>query len=135
VASALSDLPPPLSLAGLDGGRVLAAALDAAPAFVRAEVGRLLPQLAAGAGDAGAADQREGWRRERLFAGVAELLAAVARGSRSGFGLVVEDVHWADSETLDFLTYLARPGRLGAVRVVVTCRGDEAPVEPQVAGP
>ena len=128
VGSALGEL------AGLDGGRVLAAALDAAPAFVRAEVGRLLPQLAAGAGDAGAADQREGWRRERLFAGVAELLAAVARGSRSGLGLVVEDLHWADSETLDFLTYLARPGRLDAVRVVVTCRGDEAPVKPQVAG-
>lgn len=127
VGSALGEL------AGLDGGRVLAAALDAAPGFVRAEVGRLLPQLAAGAGDAGAAGRGEGWRRERLFAGVAELLAAVARGSRSGLGLVVEDVHWADSETLDFLTYLARPG-LGAVRVVVTCRGDEAPVKPQFAG-
>ena len=128
VGSALGEL------ASLDGGRVLAAALDAAPGFVRAEVARLLPQLAVGAGDAGAAGRGEGWRRERLFAGVAELLAAVASGSRSGFGLVVEDVHWADSETLDFLTYLARPGRLGVVRVVVTCRGDEAPVKPQVAG-
>jgi DNA-binding CsgD family transcriptional regulator/tetratricopeptide (TPR) repeat protein len=127
VGSALGEL------SGLDGGRVLAAALDAAPAFVRAEVGRLLPQLAGGDSDAGEADQREGWRRERLFAGVAELLAAVARGSRSGLGLVVEDVHWADGETLDFLTYLTRPGRLGAVRVVVTCRGDEAPVKPQFA--
>jgi len=128
VRSALGEL------AGLDGGRVLGAALDAAPAFVRAEVGRLLPQLAASAGDAGAADQREAWRRERLFAGVAELLGALAKGSRSGLGLVVEDVHWADSETLDFLTYLTRPGRLGAVPVVVTCRGDEAPLKPQVAG-
>ena len=49
-------------------------------------------------------------------------------------GLVVEDVHWADSETLDFLTFLARPGRPGPVRVVVTCRADEVPVAAHVAG-
>ena len=127
VASALGEL------ASLDDGRVLAAALDAAPGFARAEVGRLLPQLAAGAGEPGAAERGEGWRRERLFAGVAELLAAVGRGSRSGLGLVVEDVHWADSETLDFLTFLGRAGRAGVVRVVVTCRGDEVPLKPQVA--
>src|SRR5262249_4633741 len=52
----------------------------------------------------------------------------------SGAGLVVEDVHWADSATLDLLTYLARPGRGGSVRVVVTCRSDEAPVAAAVAG-
>jgi hypothetical protein len=48
-------------------------------------------------------------------------------------GLVVEDVHWADSETLDCLTFLGRAGSPGAVRVVVTCRSDEAPLKPQVA--
>ncbi len=37
VAAALGEL------GGLDGGGLLAAALDAAPQFVRAEVGRLLP--------------------------------------------------------------------------------------------
>jgi hypothetical protein len=72
-----------------------------------------------------------GWERERLFAGVAELLNAVAAGSAAGVGLVVEDVHWADTATLDLLTFLARHGRRGAVRVVVTCRSDEAPL----AGP
>jgi hypothetical protein len=65
---------------------------------------------------------------------VAELLAAVAERSTSGFGLVVEDVHWADSATLDFLTFLVRAGRRGSVRVVVTCRADEAPLEAQAAG-
>ena len=49
-------------------------------------------------------------------------------------GLVVEDVHWADSETLDFLTFLVRAGRRGPVRVVATCRGDEAPLAEHVAG-
>jgi DNA-binding CsgD family transcriptional regulator len=52
---------------------------------------------------------------------------------RSPVGLVVEDVHWADSATLDCLTFLAGAGRGGAVTVVVTCRGDEAPLERQVA--
>ena len=120
-------------LARLGGGGRLAVALDAAPAYVRDEVGRLLPGLAPDGGTG--RDGRAGeWSRERLFAGVAEVLAAVAAESPSGMGLVVEDVHWADSETLDFLTFLVRAGRRGPVRVVATCRGDEAPLAAHVAG-
>jgi len=104
VAQALGDL------GRLDGGGLLAAALDATPAYVRAEVGRLLP----GAGAGAVPDARgEEWSRERLFAALAELLAAVAARSGRGAGLVVEDVHWADSATLDCLTYLARGARHG----------------------
>jgi DNA-binding CsgD family transcriptional regulator/tetratricopeptide (TPR) repeat protein len=127
VADALGEL------GRLEGGRLLAAALEAGPGYVREEVGRLLPGMGpdGGTGPAG----RDGeWSRERLFAGVAELLAAVAGRSRSGVGVVVEDVHWADSETLDFLTFLVRAGRRGPVRVVVTCRADEAPLAEHVAG-
>jgi DNA-binding SARP family transcriptional activator len=119
-------------LARLDEGRVLAVGLDAAPGFVRGVVGRLLPQLGPGGGPSlGGRDG--GWERERLFAGVAELLSAVAAASGAGVVLVVEDVHWADTATLDLLTFLARPGRRGRVRVVVTCRGDEAPLAGPVA--
>jgi DNA-binding CsgD family transcriptional regulator/tetratricopeptide (TPR) repeat protein len=126
VADALGEL------GRLSGGALLAAALDAAPGYVRDEVGRLLPGLGPGGGTA--PDGREGqWSRERLFAGVAELLAAVARRSASGAGLVVEDVHWADSATLDCLTFLARAGQRGGARLVVTCRGDEAPLAAHVA--
>jgi DNA-binding CsgD family transcriptional regulator/tetratricopeptide (TPR) repeat protein len=119
-----------------EDGRLLAAALDAAPEYVREEAGRLLPGLdpKRPAGEMGP-DGRDGeWSRERLFAGVADLLAAVAGRSASGVGLVVEDVHWADSATLDCLTFVARAGRRGGVRVVVTCRGDEAPLAAPVAG-
>ena len=120
-------------LAGLDGGRLLAAALDAAPGYVRGEVARLLPAM--GPGGEAAPGGRDGeWSRERLFAGVAEALTAVAGLCQSGVGLIVEDVHWADSETLDFLTFLVRAGRRGPVRVVATCRGDEAPLAALVAG-
>jgi hypothetical protein len=77
----------------LEGGQLLAAALDAAPAYVPGEVGRLLPGI--GPGDAAGGDGQDGeWSRERLFAAVADLLAAVAGRAASGAGLVVEDVHW-----------------------------------------
>ena len=126
VASALGEL------AGLGDGKVLAAALGAAPGFVRGEVGRLLPQVGPGGGPGwGGQDGR--WRRERLFAAVAELLDAAAAATGAGVWLVVEDVHWADGETLDLLTFLSRPGRRGGV-CVVTCRGDEAPLAAPVAG-
>ena len=127
VADALGEL------GRLEGGGLLAAALDAAPGYVREEVGRLLPGMDPGGGTGPAGRDGE-WSRERLFAGAAELLAAVAGRAGPGVGLVVEDVHWADSETLDFLTFLVRGGRWGPVRVVATCRGDEAPLAEHVAG-
>ena len=125
VADALGEL------ARLEGGGLLAAALDAAAgmcgqrwggccrswARVRAGPGR------PGRGVAAGAAVRRRWR------------SCWPRWPRRvGVGLVVEDVHWADSETLDFLTFLARAGRWGPVRVVVTCRRDEAPLAAQVAG-
>ena len=115
-------------LARLKGGRLLEAALGEAPPYVRAEVERLLPQL--GSSAPGTGGRAEG-QRERLFTAVAELLGSVAR--QSGLALVVEDVHWADSATLDCLTFLTRAGRCGEVTAVVTCRSDAAPLNAQVA--
>jgi predicted ATPase len=110
VADALGEL------SRLDGGALFEATLAAAPAYVRSEVVRLLPRL--GPAEPGAAGPAEGWRHERLFAAVAELLGGVAR--RSSTVLLIEDVHWADGSSLDFLTYLIRAGQGGAVPVVVT---------------
>jgi ATP/maltotriose-dependent transcriptional regulator MalT len=123
VADALGELNR------VDGGELLEAALAVTPRYVRAEVERLLPQLGSGAvessgpGDSG--------QRDRLFAAIAELLGAVAQRRR--IVLVVEDAHWADSATLDCLMFLTRARRDSGLTVVVTCRGDEAPLEPQVA--
>ena len=127
VADALGEL------GRLNGGGLLAAALDAAPGYVREEVARLLPGMDPGGGTGPAGRDGE-WSRQRLFAGVAELLAVVAETAGPGVGLVVEDVHWADGETLDFLNFLVRAGRRGPVRVVATCRGDEAPLAEHVPG-
>jgi hypothetical protein len=127
VADALGDLDR------LQGGRLLAAVLDAAPDYVREELARLLPGLGPGSG--AVSDGADGqWSQQRLFAGMAELLAGVADRSVAGVGLVVEDVHWADSATLDCLTLLFRTGRRSGLTVVVTCRADEAPVAAHVAG-
>jgi hypothetical protein len=117
-------------LSRLDGGELLEAALGMVPPYVRAEVERLLPQLEPGGTPAGG--RGGGWRRERLFAGVAELLGAVARPC--GLGLVIEDVHWADTATLDCLTFLGCAGDGGPLTVVVTCRSDEPRLDAHVAG-
>jgi DNA-binding CsgD family transcriptional regulator/tetratricopeptide (TPR) repeat protein len=115
-------------LSRVDGGGLLEAALAVTPRYVRGELERLLPQLGSGAAESsGPGDSRQ---RERLFAAVAELLGAVAQRRRTV--LVVEDAHWADTATLDCLTFLMRARRDSAVTVVVTCRGDEAPLEPHV---
>ena len=112
VADALGEL------SRLEDGRVLDGALGRVPRYVRTEIARLLPQLEAADPGLGGV---EGWQRERLFLAVAELLGAVAQ--ESGLVVVVEDVHWADSATLDCLTYLARAASTDAVTLVVTCRG------------
>jgi tetratricopeptide (TPR) repeat protein len=116
-------------LSRVNDGEPFSAALAAAPAYVRPEVARLLPRLATAEPEA--TGPAEGWRHERLFAAVAELLGGVAR--RSPLALLVEDVHWADPATLDFLTYLVRVSRGSAVSVVVTCRSDEVPLDAGVA--
>ena len=66
VAGALGEL------SRLDGSGLLEAALTMVPLYVRGEVARLLPQL--GPGGPGTGGRGGGWRRERLFAGIAELL-------------------------------------------------------------
>jgi tetratricopeptide (TPR) repeat protein len=120
VATAIGEL------SRLAEGMLLTTALAAAPDYVRTEVSRLGP-----GGGTGPGGRDVGWQRERLFSAVAELLDAVAR--ESPVGLVIEDVHWADSATLDCLTFLGRAGRRDAVTVVVTCRSDEAPLAEHVA--
>jgi len=109
----------------LADGALLSAALDTAPAFVRSEVERL------GLGGDPGLGERGAGRRERLFSALAALLETIAR--ESAVGLVIEDVHWADSATLDFLTMLGLAGGRTSVTVVVTCRGDEAPLAAHVA--
>ena len=110
-------------------GRLLAAALRAAPGYARAEMARLVPGFepdGPGAGNGGSAAEAGSWQRDRLFSAVADVLAAMAE--RSPVSVVIEDVHWADAATLDCLIYLLRARGEAGLTVVATCRGDEAPL-------
>ncbi len=60
--------------------------------------------------------------RHRLFAA----FDAELRASSGTTGIVVEDLHWADEATLDWLAYLARRVERAHVLVVVTLRDREA---------
>jgi tetratricopeptide (TPR) repeat protein len=81
-----------------DGGRLLSTALASCPAYVAVELARLVPEL----GTAGTPDDSLG--RQRLFTAVATVLAALARDGR--VALVLEDLHWADTVTLDLLEHV-----------------------------
>ncbi|MBV9233079.1 MAG: AAA family ATPase [Candidatus Eremiobacteraeota bacterium] len=65
--------------------------------------------------------------REEQFEAIANRFAAVA--TRTGLVVAIEDVHWADVATLEFLAYFAE--RLERIRVLllVSLRTDELPAE------
>ncbi|MEV6491657.1 AAA family ATPase, partial [Actinoplanes sp. NPDC051633] len=131
LADKLPLLPAVHALHELDrlgGGRVLAGALDHLPGFVRAELARLLPQL--GDESPGASGQAQLAGREQLFAAFAALLVQLA--GEAPVVLLVEDIHWADSATLDLLTCLRIAAAGSALVLVVTCRSDEASVEEHI---
>lgn len=95
---------------------------EALPASARAELARLVPEIApdhAGRPEAGQGGQG------RLFAAVRDLLAA-ASASRPVL-VTIEDLHWADASTLDLLTYLARSMQAERYLLVATARLETLP--------
>lgn len=59
----------------------------------------------------------------RLVAALRTLLWSVA--AQEGTLLVVEDVHWADPDTLDLVTLLGQGGGIPDLVTITTCRTDE----------
>src|SRR6476661_3092181 len=64
-----------------------------------------------------------GLERSLLFTSVLWVLHTL--GERQPVMLVLEDVHWADSSSLDLLNYLARTARQERLLIVLTCRDDD----------
>ena len=120
------------ALARQDGGAVIRRVIDMAPSYVGQELTRVLPEL--GELDQAAplvtADpqQASAWQRERLFAGLRTAFATALSVRR--LVCVIEDVHWADATTLDFLTYLTAPDASPRPSIVVTARRGEPLPEP-----
>jgi transcriptional regulator with XRE-family HTH domain len=103
-----------------DGGQSLRAAVADCPAYMRASLGTLLPEVSPD----GSAPERDAWGRERLFTTVATVLGRL--GATEHVAMVVEDCHWADPTTLDLLLHLASH-RLG-VPLVCTWRSEDPEV-------
>jgi DNA-binding SARP family transcriptional activator/pimeloyl-ACP methyl ester carboxylesterase len=98
--------------------------LDAIGPLRRAELARLLPEVAAA--DAHRLPTQVDYRR--LFESIAELMALLA--IREPLLLVLEDLHWADELTLRLLSFLARRTPTQRALVVVTAREEELPDAP-----
>ena len=102
-----------------DHGQWLKEALaDAAP-YVSASLRRLVPELdlLVGAPD----EPDDAWSRQRLFMAVGSTLAGLA--ALRPLAVVIEDLHWADTTTLDLLEHLLTTGP--GLPVVGTWRADD----------
>jgi DNA-binding CsgD family transcriptional regulator/tetratricopeptide (TPR) repeat protein len=108
-------------------GDLDAAELDAVTGPARADLARLVPDLAwsgeatagEGGGDGGVVGAGQG-RLFELLLGVVQRLAA-----RAPLLWVMEDLHWADRSTRDLVAFLAASLRSGRVMLVLTFRSDE----------
>jgi type II secretory pathway predicted ATPase ExeA len=81
-----------------DDGEVLRGVLRACPAYVKNSLTRLLPALA----DSGHLDGPDHqWSHQQLFAAIRTVLEVLQR--QRSTALVIEDLHWADTDTLDLL--------------------------------
>jgi DNA-binding CsgD family transcriptional regulator len=87
-----------------------------------ASLAALLPEIAAGIGQAVPAVQVEQDKRG-LFDALDSILAALAASAPLTF--VVEDLHWSDAASLEFLLFLARRSARRPLALLVTYRGDE----------
>lgn len=99
------------SILDREDGQWLKEALAECPDYVASTLAGLLPELES---DTGPLMQSNPSGRQRLFVSIASVLRSLASTGR--LGLVVEDLHWADTGTLDFLEYLlSGPQRLAVL--------------------
>lgn len=88
----------------------------------RAELARLLPDLGPGAG--GEADaERAPAAQARLFEQLLGTLTRLARQAPAV--LVIEDLHWADRSTGDFIAFLVRNTRRERLALIASYRSEE----------
>ena len=106
------------SVHAVDDGRWLKEALGECAAYVPGSLRRLLPELE----PTGLSEPEDQWSRQRLFTAVEATLTALAR--TRPFAVLIEDLHWADTATLDLVEHVV--ARHGDVPVVGTYRLDDA---------
>ena len=105
-----------------DGGEWLRKALADCPPYVVPSLSRLLPELDEWLEFAPVPE--DAWWRQRLFSAVGTALAGLA--AIRPLAVLVEDLHWADSTTLDLLEHLLT--QQNGPRVLGTYRLDDPSV-------
>jgi DNA-binding SARP family transcriptional activator len=91
----------------------------------QSELSRLLPELLKD-GKKAPPPLTEAWQRLRLF----EALARAILGLRQKTLLLIEDIHWCDRDTLEWLHYLLRFDERAPLLIVGTERSEEADSNP-----
>jgi DNA-binding CsgD family transcriptional regulator len=98
------------------------------------ELERLLPELATNPPSQEQPSAGEG-AQARLFEQLLSVISTAAR--QAPLLLVIEDLHWADRSTRDFIAFLLRNARQDPLAVLLTYRSDELhrrhPVKPFVS--
>ena len=97
-------------------------ATDVFTAGERQQLARLWPELG---GEPEARSETDPSNQARVFGLLLRLLTALARQRPVVF--IVEDLHWADRSTRDFLAFLVRAARGERILAVATLRLDELP--------
>jgi hypothetical protein len=110
----------------VDNGQWLTQALVGCPSYVPVALCGLLPELEE-AVEAPAVPDDEVWR-QRLFSAVASTWTALS--ATRPLAVLVEDLHWADSTTLDLLEHLLTVGQV--ISIVGTWRRDDLTVPSEV---
>ncbi len=124
VTAATAHAPPPRGHLALEPVAAWLRSLPP-PSLPRAwqvEVARLLPDLLAEA-TAQPAPLREAWQRHRFFTALARAIL----GQPQPILLLLDDVHWADEETLEWLHYLFRYDVQARLLLLLTARDEELP--------
>lgn len=90
------------------------------------ELARLLPEVRQNfSGLSKEEPLREAWQRQRLFEALARALLARKQAQL----LILEDIHWCDQDTLEWLHYLFRFAPSAPLLVVATVRSGEVAQE------
>jgi hypothetical protein len=114
------------SIYQVDDGQWLKEVLADCPSYVPVALCRLLPELDETV-EAPVVQDDEMWR-QRLFAAVASTWAGLS--ATRPLAVLVEDLHWADSTTLDLLEHLLTVGQ--GIPIVGTWRRDDLTVPSEV---
>ena len=101
--------------------------LENLPVHALGEASRLLPELASPRPELPPAPPLgTPGAQSRFFEGISQVLLAVCGGTTPGV-LFLDDLHWADTASLDLLAYLVRRLRGKPMYILVTWRSEQVP--------